>query len=71
MFLRDASLGILGLPAFLIPPLVILYGVLLIAAYDKVDLRRKPLYVFILFALVSALIQAGIYKPDDYSGQPR
>lgn len=68
MFLRDASLGILGLPAFLIPPLVILYGVLLIAAYDKVDLRRKPLYVFILFALVSALIQAGIYRPDDYSG---
>jgi len=68
VFLRDASLGILGLPAFLIPPLVILYGVLMIVAYDKIDMKRKPLYVFILFALVSALIQTGIYKPEEYTG---
>ena len=47
MFIREASLGILGIPAFLIPPLIILYGVLLIAAYNKIDLKKKPLYVFI------------------------
>jgi len=68
MFLREASLGILGIPAFLIPPLVILYGALLIVAYDRLDIRRKPLYVLILFALVSALIQTGIYKPENYTG---
>ena len=68
MFIRDASLGIFGLPAFLMPPLIILYGVLLIAAYDKIDLKKKPLYVFIMFALVSALIQTGSYKPESYTG---
>ena len=68
VFIRDASLGILGIPAFLVPPLVILYGVLLIAAYDKLDMSKKPLYVFILFALVSALIQTGGYKPESYTG---
>jgi len=68
MFLREASLGILGIPAFLVPPLIILYGALLIVAYDRLDLRRKPLYVLILFALISSLIQAGIYKPESYTG---
>jgi S-DNA-T family DNA segregation ATPase FtsK/SpoIIIE len=68
MFIREASLGILGIPAFLIPPLIILYGVLLIAAYNKIDLKKKPLYVFILFALVSALIQTGSYDPEGFSG---
>ena len=41
VFIRDASLGILGIPAFLVPPLVILYGVLLIAAYDKLDMSKS------------------------------
>ncbi len=68
MFIREASLGILGIPAFLIPPLIILYGMLLIAAYNKIDLKKKPLYVFILFALVSALIQTGSYDPEGFSG---
>lgn len=68
MFIREATLGILGIPAFLIPPLIILYGVLLIAAYNKIDLKKKPLYVFILFALVSALIQTGSYDPEGFSG---
>lgn len=68
MFIREASLGILGIPAFLIPPLIILYGVLLIAAYNKIYLKKKPLYVFILFALVSALIQTGSYDPEGFSG---
>ena len=68
MFIREASLCILGIPAFLIPPLIILYGVLLIAAYNKIDLKKKPLYVFILFALVSALIQTGSYDPEGFSG---
>lgn len=68
MFIREASLGILGIPAFLIPPLIILYEVLLIAAYNKIDLKKKPLYVFILFALVSALIQTGSYDPEGFSG---
>ncbi len=66
-FVRDTSLGLLGVPAFLIPPVVILYGVLLIFAHDKLDMKKKPLYVFILVILISALIQSGGYKPEDYN----
>lgn len=67
-FVRDASLGILGLPAFLIPPVIILYAAVLIFARDGVELKNKPLYIFLLFLLVSALIQTGRYRPEDYNG---
>jgi S-DNA-T family DNA segregation ATPase FtsK/SpoIIIE len=67
VFIREVSLGLLGAPAFLIPPIVILYAVFLIIAHDRIDLSRKPLYMLILFILVSAMIQAGNYKPEDYT----
>ncbi len=67
-FIRETSLGMLGIPAFLIPPIVILYGVLLIFAHEKLNLQRKPIYVLVLFILVSALIQTGNYKPEHYNG---
>lgn len=67
-FVRDASLGILGLPAFLIPPVIILYAAVLIFARDGVELKNKPLYIFLLFLLVSALIQTGRYRSEDYNG---
>lgn len=67
-FIRQVSLGLLGAPAFLIPPLVILYAVFLIFAHDRINLSRKPLYVLLLFILVSAMIQTSHYKPEEYSG---
>ncbi len=68
IFIREVSLGLLGLPAFLIPPIVILYAVFLIFAHDKLNLNNKPLYILILFVLVSAMIQTGHYKPENYGG---
>ncbi len=67
-FVREVSLGLLGIPAFLIPPIVILYAVFLIFAHDKINLNKKPLYMFILFILISAMIQTSHYKPEEYSG---
>ena len=67
-YIRQVSLGLLGAPAFLIPPIVILYAVFLIFAHDRINLSRKPLYIFILFILVSAMIQTSHYKPEDYTG---
>lgn len=66
-FIRQASLGMLGITAFLIPPLVAVYGLLLLFAHKKLDMRNKPLYILLLMILVSALIQTGNYKPEDYS----
>lgn len=67
-FIRDASLGMLGLPSFLIPPVVILFAVTLMLFRDGMELKNKPLYAFFLFLLVSALIQTGHYRAEDYEG---
>lgn len=67
-FIRDASLGMLGVPAFLIPPVIILYSAMLIFAHDRINMKNKSLYIFFLFLLVSSLIQTWHYKPEDYNG---
>lgn len=67
-FIREASLGMLGVPAFLIPPVIILYSAFLIFTHDGVELKNKPLYIFFLFLIVSSLIQTGHYRPEDYNG---
>ena len=68
MFIRETSLGLLGLPAFLIPPVIILYAAVLIFAHEKLNFNNKALYIFFLFLLVSAMIQTGHYRPEDYNG---
>lgn len=67
MFIRDVSLGLLGIPAFLLPPVIILYAGLLIFSDEKIDLNNKPLYLVFLFLLVSAMIQTGHYVPENFN----
>jgi len=67
-FIRDTSLGLIGILAFLIPPVIILYAAILIFAHEKLNLKNKGLYIFFLFLLVASLIQAGYYRPEDYDG---
>ncbi len=67
-FIREASLGLIGLPAFLIPPVIILYAAILIFAHDKLDLKGKPVYILFLFLLTATMIQTGYYKPENYNG---
>ena len=67
-FIRDASLGLLGIPAFLIPPVIILYAAILIFTREGMDLKNKPLYIFLLFLIISAMMQTGHYRPEDYNG---
>jgi len=68
LFIREVSLGLFGLPAFLIPPAVILYAAVLIFGNEKVNLKNKALYVFFLFVLIAGMIQTGHYRPEDYIG---
>lgn len=68
MFIRETSLGLLGLPAFLIPPVIILYAAVLIFAHEKLNFNNKALYIFLLFLLISAMIQTGHYRSEDYNG---
>lgn len=67
-FIREVSLGLFGVPAFLIPPVIILYAAVLIFAHEKLNLKNKALYIFFLFLLVSAMIQAGNYRSEYYKG---
>ena len=69
IFIRDASLGMLGLPSFLIPPVILLYAVALMLLRDGMELKNKPLYAFFLFLLVSGLIQTWHYRVEDFTGQ--
>lgn len=70
IFIRDASLGMLGLPSFLIPPVILLYAVALMLLRDGMELKNKPLYAFLLILLVSALIQTWHYRAEDYRQTP-
>lgn len=67
-FIREVSLGLFGVPAFLIPPVVILYAAILIFGHEKLNLKNKALYIFFLFLLISAMIQAGNYRSEYYKG---
>jgi S-DNA-T family DNA segregation ATPase FtsK/SpoIIIE len=67
-FIREVSLGLFGVPAFLIPPVIILYAAALIFGHEKLNLKNKALYIFFLFLLVSAMIQAGNYRSEYYKG---
>lgn len=67
-FIKDVSLGLLGLPAFLLPPSIILYAAYLILRREEPSVKHRALYAILLFLLVSALIQTGGYKPENYNG---
>ena len=65
-FIREFLLGAMGLPAFLIPPLIMAYGVFIIFRKDRHVFSLRALYAFILLVLVSSLIQTGYHSHKDY-----
>lgn len=67
IFIKDSTLGLLGFPAFLIPPSLIAFSLYLIIKKSDLKINVSLFYSFILFALISALIHTMLYKPEDYS----
>jgi DNA segregation ATPase FtsK/SpoIIIE, S-DNA-T family len=65
-FIRELLLGFIGIPAFILPPLILLYSVFIIFKKQDRELKLRALYTFALIILVSSLIQTGFYKPEDY-----
>lgn len=66
VFIKELLLGLMGIPAFLIPPLVAVYGVFMIFKRDGSVLRLRALYAFILLLLISSMIQTGFYPQKNY-----
>ena len=65
-FIKDFLLGLVGLPAFLIPPAIIVYAFIIILRKEDHYFRLRVLYTVIFTLLISALLHAGYYKPKDY-----
>lgn len=65
-FIKNTSLGLLGLPSLLIPPIILAYAAYIIKKREEKVLMNRVVYTALLFLLVSALIQTGHYKPEDF-----
>lgn len=65
-FVREFLLGMLGIPAFLIPPIIVIYSVLIFFKKNKGEMQVRTLYAFTLLIFVSALIQTGYYDKNRF-----
>ena len=61
-YIKSITLGFMGAPGFFIPPLIIVYSVLVIFKKNSPDLNLKIVYIFVLILILSALVQAGFYR---------
>ncbi len=62
-------LGFLGIPAFLVPVILIVYGIAMIFKRDSHTFKLRIIYVGILLVLISSYLQVAEFNYDDYSGR--
>lgn len=60
------STGMAGFNTFLIPPLVFVYGALVIFYPSRPQFRNKVALIFILLITIGAIFNAGTYNKSDY-----
>lgn len=63
---KSVVLGFTGPVGMAIPPILIVYGILVIFKRNTVNINSKLIYISILMLLISALIQTGYYRELDY-----
>ncbi|HHV98564.1 MAG TPA: DNA translocase FtsK [Clostridiaceae bacterium] len=63
---RNLFLGLLGISAFILPPVLIVYAFFLILNKDIKQLNKRALYTFIFIVLASSLIQTGVFERENY-----
>ncbi|MCX7842439.1 MAG: DNA translocase FtsK [Clostridia bacterium] len=66
MFLRKFLLGMMGLVAFLLPPVVIVYSIFVIFKKNDAKFNLRVIYSLILLALVSSMLQTACYDSNEY-----
>ena len=62
-------LGFLGIPAFIVPVILIVYGIAMIFKKDSHTFKLRIIYIGILLVLVSSYFQVAEFNYDDYSGR--
>ncbi len=60
------STGLLGYIAFFLPPILLIYGILLIFYPQKPQIENKAVQIFLLLLVVGAIFHAGSYDRDNY-----
>lgn len=65
-FTKGLLLGLMGLPSFLLPPIVVVYAVFMVFKKDDINFKLRILYTIILLLLFSSIIQVGFYNPKSY-----
>lgn len=63
---KSFVLGFTGPVGFIIPPILIVYGVLVIFKKNTVGVNTKLMYISVLMLLIAALIQTGFYREEEY-----
>ncbi len=64
--LRKLFFGLIGIPAYIIPPFVIGYGIVLIINKTSKTIYKRLFYAIILTLLMSSFTHTIMYKSEDY-----
>jgi len=70
LLIKKIMLGAFGLPVFILPPSIILYGLITIFKNDIRLLKKRYVYFLILLAILSAFFQTAAYKTGDFQDTP-
>ena len=65
-FIRDSFMGFLGVTAFIIPPLIIVFSFFVIFKRNDDIIKLRSIYTVVLIVLISSLVQTGSYNPEEY-----
>ncbi len=67
--ITNVMLGFLGVAAYVVPIVLITYGVAMIFKMDSHNFRRRLIYFGVLLVLLAAFIQVSIFNYEEYSGR--
>jgi S-DNA-T family DNA segregation ATPase FtsK/SpoIIIE len=70
LLIKKFMFGALGLPAFILPPSIILYGIISIFKSDIRLINRRYTFFLILLAILSAFFQTASYRAGDLPDTP-
>ncbi|EPR12743.1 FtsK/SpoIIIE family DNA translocase [Ruminiclostridium papyrosolvens] len=67
--ITNVMLGFLGVAAYMVPVVLIVYGVAMIFKMDSHNFRRRVIYFGVLLVLLSAFIQVSVFDYEEFSGR--
>ncbi|MCX8130638.1 MAG: DNA translocase FtsK [Clostridia bacterium] len=65
-FIKELLLGFIGIPAYVLPVLIIVYAFFIIFKKNSRNFNLRVLYSIILIVIISSMIHTGFYSEKDY-----